>query len=417
MNASFVRVDTSPATQATEYATIVDRIQGDDASVWRAKVSENTEPSTLAALLVPTTGDLLASKASSQDIETAFNILLCLVAVADDKQEDVISALIKGIESPIEGKGRSALRLRLLSNLYNALDTASPLRRTAFMAIVTISTRTKHASLLLPQLSLLNARCVEWNCTPQEKTNIYLTIASSLQPTHPLEALSLEREILKGDGPKDTKLSSSILTKALSTRGFYDLEDLASFPAITSLKGEVIGQLLELFLSGDHSQYEAFVSKNASALDTLGYNKEEGLFKFRLLLLSSLGAQRLNEPIAYAEVARALGIQGEDEDEVEEWVINLIQAGLADARIHQLDSTVTLSRSTHRMFGQAQWQFLQERLTTWSSSLSSILTLITQTREKIEARPIQEAPQEEEAAAETLEVKEGQAEATPVSMA
>lgn len=93
-------------------------------------------------------------------------------------------------------------------------------------------------------------------------------------------------------------------------------------------------------------------------------------------------------------------------------MISLIQAGLADARIHQLDSTVTLSRSTHRVFGQEQWKFLQERLSDWTSSLTSVLSLITQTREKMEAQPVQQ----EEEVQEGGEVKAPEsAEATSAS--
>lgn len=60
-------------------------------------------------------------------------------------------------------------------------------------------------------------------------------------------------------------------------------------------------------------------------------------------------------------------------EDVEEWVVKAITAGLVDARIDELKKVVVVSRYSQREFGDENWRQLAARLTTWRSNVAAML--------------------------------------------
>lgn len=144
---------------------------------------------------------------------------------------------------------------------------------------------------------------------------------------------------------------------------------MLQYPAIQKLKGQPEYDLLQVFLSGTLSTYKTFASSHADLVK----NSDDNIRKMRLLSLASLGSDNLARSLSYQEIAASLEIS---EDEVEMWVIDVIRAGLVEAKLDQLNKTVSVHRSIYRVFSKDQWQLLSSRLRTWKESLAEITAVI-----------------------------------------
>ena len=67
-------------------------------------------------------------------------------------------------------------------------------------------------------------------------------------------------------------------------------------------------------------------------------------------------------------------------NEVEDWVVKAISSGLVDARMDQLTSTVTVTRSVQREFSGSQWRLLKERLDAWAGNIGAMLKSVEESR-------------------------------------
>lgn len=162
-------------------------------------------------------------------------------------------------------------------------------------------------------------------------------------------------------------LAKDVVLRAISMDNFFAFEDLLQYASVQQLKGTEEYQLLDIFLNGTLSTYQTFASTHAS-LDS-----EKNIHKMRLLSLASLGSENLSRELTYADIAKNLQIQ---EDEVEMWVIDVIRAGLVEAKLDQLNKTVIVHRSIYRVFGQEQWKKLSTSLSAWKENLNEILAVV-----------------------------------------
>lgn len=73
------------------------------------------------------------------------------------------------------------------------------------------------------------------------------------------------------------------------------------------------------------------------------------------------------------------------ENEVEEFVLEVLKTKLVRARMDQLNRKVLVSSTMHRTFGKQHWQQLRELLATWRTHLrqvkESMLTVVNEQAE------------------------------------
>lgn len=174
--------------------------------------------------------------------------------------------------------------------------------------------------------------------------------------------------------PETAAHATRAILTAIRTEAFFAFEDLLPLPPIQNLRGTPIFDLLSIFLNDDLAAYLAFHDSHEdffAAEPSLSH--EANVRKIRLLSLASLGSSNVSRELPYATIAATLQVSQED---VEMWVIDVIRAGLVEARINQLSETVTVHRSIYRVFGREQWQQLGARLAGWKQSLAEILAVV-----------------------------------------
>lgn len=117
--------------------------------------------------------------------------------------------------------------------------------------------------------------------------------------------------------------------------------------------------------------FDSFHQKYPSYLEEVGLSHEDCLKKIRLLSLATLSAE--HSEIKYSKIAETLNIKL---DEVEEWVISSIYAGLLEAKMDQLRQVVIVQRCTQRVFTDAHWAQLKDTIGSWRNNVSDLLSVL-----------------------------------------
>jgi len=177
-------------------------------------------------------------------------------------------------------------------------------------------------------------------------------------------------------------------TLAIKLPEIHQCDDLLEMAAVKQLQSDPLEahsklyELLRLFSCDKLEAFASFHESNPDYLASVGISHEDCLKKIRLLSLATLAVE--HQELPYSLIAQTLRIE---ESEVEMWIILAISALLIDAKMDQLRSVVVINRCTQRVFTNAQWKTLHERLHFWRDNVQRLLGSIrTATPERIPIR-------------------------------
>ncbi|KAF9987907.1 hypothetical protein BGZ75_010315 [Mortierella antarctica] len=373
---SIIFIDAPVQDQAVELATYISSLRADEQQALVKEVVSLVEAEKVADaanVLVKESKTLL--EAPEKEFEAAFNLLVAIAL--NDANKTGLEQILKTIVS--EPTQKTTLKFKVLSNIFNTLPANSPLRLPVFTSIVELAVATDDMDLVLPQLQYVPSWISEWGVGVEAERTLLLAVSDRLKETgnqyQSLEFLLKFLTTFNGtselDGQKAT--ATRAIVESITLPNVLNFENLLKVDAIQHLKSEKVYELLSVFMSGNVQDFRALASKNAGLLKELGLDEEDTLRKIRLLSLASLGSENLTRELSYQEIAMALEVE---ETEVELWVIDVIRAGLVEAKLNQVSKVVIISRSIYRTFGTAQWQQLSQRLNGWKQSLADILQVI-----------------------------------------
>lgn len=313
-------------------------------------------------------------EAPEKEFEAAFNLLVAVAIVDADKT--VVEDILKVVVS--EPTQKTALKFKVLSNIFNTLPANSPLRLSVFTSIVDLAVASDDMDLVLPQLQYVPNWVSEWGVGADAERTLLLNLSDRLKETgNQYQSLEFLLKYLTNFNGSDVSGQKATATRAIvesiSLPEVLNFENLLKIDAVQGLKSEKAYELLSVFMSGNVQDYRTLVGKHAGLIKELGLDEEETLRKIRLLSLASLGSENLARELSYQEIAKALEVS---EQEVELWVIDVIRAGLVEAKLNQVSKVVVVNRSIYRTFGTAQWQQLSQRLNGWKQSLAEILQVV-----------------------------------------
>ncbi|KAJ3340507.1 hypothetical protein HDU83_007069 [Entophlyctis luteolus] len=336
------------------------------------------------ALFAKTSYTLLSVVESGKDLEKVYNLLIAIVSQA--KQEDLLD-LIPGIVEPVVIDSNPAFalhKLKILSNLYNSLDSSSHLRYSVFLAIVQLASESDELESIVPVLPNLNSYFVAWGVEQDEERRMILLLSEVFGGKNEFQTESYEylvqylKTFPSKPFPKQVLETAAKAVKiALSLPTVTNFSDLFALGPVEALKAthKTLLSLVQIFVSGDVKDFQEFDDEHQGFLVDNGFDKDALLTKIRLLSLATLACEHVGvvEGLPFAKIHDALVI---DTSDVEEWIVMGIRSGLVDARIDQVNSVVWVSRATHRVFGKEQWDLLGQRLDSWSANLKDMLTVL-----------------------------------------
>jgi len=290
------------------------------------------------------------------------------------------------------GAAHKELRLRLLMWLYNTFNQPTfPLRYTIFQRILKYASEQGLFDQIVPYLEYLESWMSDWDLKPKQKEELFLEVSGYMREIgKKLEAFNyLKRHISMFQGRSEKELASPSIEKAtiqlvkdaIMLPMVMQVDDVLALDAVKTLRKskqkELVG-LLDIFLSGGVDDLRKFHDKNKKLFTEHPDLKfEDVTSKVRLLTLATLAQGKSEVPLA--DVATALQ---EQPDQVEKWVVKAISEDVIDGRIDQLNQRVLVKSNFQRKFGKEEWNFLDEKLSTWIDNLESLIKLVGVQKER-----------------------------------
>jgi len=154
-----------------------------------------------------------------------------------------------------------------------------------------------------------------------------------------------------------------------------DFADILQLKAVKSLQGKnkEVFDFMSLFTQTDSKEFEAKVKTFQRLLSDEKLEIADVIRKKQYVQICSLKLENSNHK--YVDLAKTLNIKKED---VEEWAIEAIAAGIIDAKIDQVKEEIVIK--SHIM--NKEWNAIKERLGEWRSRFTLMQSMLSQQTSK-----------------------------------
>ncbi|CAH0486832.1 unnamed protein product [Peronospora farinosa] len=333
--------------------------------------------SSVLANVIPQLPQLLTLDAEN-DVEGAFSLLFDVI-LQISKPETEFLQILQVVQDT--SKASPVLRLRVIATLFNKAKTLPKVQLQALLNLLTLALSSDNVNLVVPYLTQAETLLDTRKLSVEDRRGLLLAVANVLdQSEDKLKVLIVLEKYLAtyetGQIDKEQALRASKIVLQNPVASFLARVDLAGLAVVeTSLKGDEIMELLEIVSTKTLKEFAAFQKSANGVFTENGLQEAELVDTMRLFTLCSLptGFQE----ISYTDVATALDVK---EENVEEWVVRAITAGLVNAKIDQLARTVTISSSLHRRFGIEQWKEMDAKLQLYKKNVGGLLDIISNAR-------------------------------------
>lgn len=330
--------------------------------------------------------DILFSRAQDKDLECCLHVICHLVSRIPD-----VASATQSVAQKLSVKvdDHPALRLGALTQLFNIV-TDPALQYNVLLELLRFSIGSGQSSALVPVIRVnMESWQSDFDLSPHQTRVLYQLAADVLRSSKRMrktcqrDAFKLLLKLLESvDSASASEVAECKAAAATAATDFVKSPDLFQFdlletPAIQQLRGDSqhgpLFELLSLMLSGSVQDFETFASSNSAIFDETSISQADAIAKMRLMAL--LGLATRSSTVSFSDIQEALDIE---EGDVEVWVVRAIGKKLLDARIDQLAGTVSITRATHRSFGQSQWTELRDRLAAWKANVSNVRAMVTE---------------------------------------
>ncbi|KAF5725418.1 eukaryotic translation initiation factor 3 subunit M [Tripterygium wilfordii] len=336
----------------------------------------------LASLML-TSADLVFPKVSDKDLECVFTVICNLVTKPDSTDEALEMAKLISAKLTRQPNDKTALRIKILFNLYNLLENPY-CRFYVFMKALNLALNGKVIEHIVPSFKKMDSFLKEWNLEIQDQRELFLSIANVLKEnkSSAKDSFKFLTKYLSTFTGEDTHTMSEAKEEAV--RAIIEFVkapdmfqcDLLEMPAVGQLEKDakyaLVYQLLKIFLTQRLDAYLEFHTANSTLLKSYGLVHEDCIVKMRLMSLVDLASDE-SDQIPYALIRDTLRI---NDDEVELWVVKAITAKLIDCKMDQMNEVLIVSRCTQRVFGHHQWLSLKTNLATWTGNITNVIATI-----------------------------------------
>uniref|UniRef100_A0A8C1DB18 Eukaryotic translation initiation factor 3 subunit M n=1 Tax=Cyprinus carpio carpio TaxID=630221 RepID=A0A8C1DB18_CYPCA len=280
-------------------------------------------------------------KDDDKDVESVMNSIVSLLLILEtEKQEALIESLCEKLVKFREGE-RPSLRMQLLSNLFHELDQ-------------------------------VRKWITDWNLDTEKKHTLLRLVYDALVDCKKSEAAAKVMVELLGSYTEDNASQARVdahrcIVRALKDPSTYLFDHLLALKPVRFLEGELIHDLLTIFVSAKLAAYVKFYQSNKDFIESLGLSHEQNMAKMRLLTFMGMAVEM--KEISFDTMQQELQIGAED---VEAFVIDAVRTKMVYCKIDQTQRKVVVSHSTHRTFGKQQWQQLHDTLCSWKQNLATV---------------------------------------------
>lgn len=310
---------------------------------------------------------------SDADLELVFNAIIALVMGQPFHIGETLTASLCGKLLAQPGDKRNILRLRLLNNLFNGLDEASPLRYVVYTSIIKLATHSDHLHLVNPKLEEIKNWLALWNVGTVKVQALLRALYDAFVLCKQSErAAKVMLELLgtytEENASQAREDAHRCIVTSIADPNTLLFDHLLTLKPVKFLEGELIHDLLTIFVTGKIKTYLQFYNNNKDFVQSLGLSHEECVHKMQLLTFMQLA--EVKSEIAFDAIQQELVLEA---DQVEAFIIDVLRTKAVKAKIDQPARRVLVSVTTHRTFGRPQWQQLSEQLHVWQLHMSQML--------------------------------------------
>nr|QBH73925.1 eukaryotic translation initiation factor 3 subunit M [Nicoletia phytophila] len=339
-----------------------------------AEISEEKSPKGIEDDLHKIIGvcDSCFKEGNESDIESILNgIVSILVLIPFERSENLILAFCEKL-TKARGPKLGMVTLRVLWLLFQSLDETSPMRYHVYYHLVQVAGHVDQVKAIFQNVENLKQQFS--SCPPsneQMQKLLRLLHEALLRSGQSGLAAKVMVELL---GTYTTENASQAredaqrcILAALADPNTFLLDPLLALKPVRFLEGELIHDLLSVFVAEKLPSYLQFYQNHKEFIHTLGLNHEQNMKKMRLLTFMQLAES--NPEMSFDTIKSELQL---NEDEVEPFIIDILKTKLVRVKMDQAARKVYVSSTMHRTFGRLQWQQLRDLLQSWRNNLAMI---------------------------------------------
>ncbi|GAB6021600.1 Tango7p [Chamberlinius hualienensis] len=299
------------------------------------------------------------------EVESVLNgIVSLLVAVHPDHSESLFIAFCEKLMKAPNVKLANVC-LRVLNNLYLSLDERSPLRYSVYYSLVKVAGQTENINAVFNDIDKVKHWLQQCGTSTDKVQRLLRLLHEVLLDCKQSDQASKVMVNLLGTYTEDNASEARedahrCIVASLGDPNTYLLDHLLTLKPVKFLEGELIHDLLTIFVSDNLAAYNQFYSTNKDFVNSLALQHEANVKKMRLLNFMRLAENE--KEISFDVLQKELQLSSDD---VEMFLIDALKTKLVRAKIDHFNNKVIVQSAMHRTFGRAQWQYLREVLNQW----------------------------------------------------
>ncbi|MEE6499107.1 hypothetical protein FKM82_003322 [Ascaphus truei] len=214
-------------------------------------------------------------KDDDKDVESVMNSVVSLLLILEpDKQEALIENLCEKLVKSREGE-RPLLRLQLLSNLFHGMDKSTPVRYTVYCALIKVAATCVAIAYIPADLDQVRKWISDWSLSTEKKHTLLRLLYEALVECKKSDDAAKVMVELLGSYTDDNASQARVdahkcIVRALKDPKTFLIDHLLALKPVKFLEGELIHDLLTIFVSAKLSSYVKFYQNNKDFIDSLG---------------------------------------------------------------------------------------------------------------------------------------------------
>lgn len=337
-----------------------------------ADISDEDYPSSLCLNLqqIISVCDSCFKEATDAEIEAVLNSIVSIIAMINPSEsEELVHAFCDKLVKASSNR-MGVLCVRVLQNLYEAINPNSALRYDVYYNLVKVALKTDMITTVFSDLTKLKTWLHDLEI-PVPRVQKLLRLLhealienkqSELASKVMIELLSTYTEDNASQARDD---AHRCIVSCLADPSTFLLDHLLPLKPVRFLEGELIHDLLTIFVADKLSAYLQFYQANKDFITSLGLSHDQNMHKMRLLTLVQMAESQ--KEISFDTLQQELQLE-----EVEAFVVDALRTRMITAKINQTGRKVIVISTIHRTFGRQQWQQLKDTLVQWHNRLHMV---------------------------------------------
>ncbi|KAF7491333.1 Eukaryotic translation initiation factor 3 subunit M [Sarcoptes scabiei] len=347
----------------------------------RAPISQSSDANYIIDLQqIISVCDIVFKVEKENEIEMVLNSIVSVLLQVGANQPEASALLASFCDQLTKAPNAktSATAFRVLQNLFNGF-IHTPHRYKVYLTLVKLSEPSGQVRLIynnLPQFKKWFPVEVFGAEKIQELLRLlYSILQKNKQPDMAAKVMvELLTTYTEENASQARDDAHQCIISAIADPHTFLMDYLLTLKPVKFLEGELIYELLTIFVTENLSSYIDFYKSHASYItDVLNLSHDANMQKMRLLTFMQMA--EIKKELSYADIQKELKLTV---DQVENFVIDVLKTKLVKAHIDQANQKVIVSSTMHRTFGRAQWKQLLETLKQCSENIAKIQDTLVQ---------------------------------------